>query len=173
MWSFQWNPVSFKNSMLSLLPAAPTLWSAELQLGGGAMATASLHLVKRRASQPNIPWSSESLLWPSISDRAYCKKLCASLPCNVFISFSSFVSLSGPWGHHQPSLPMPSLPGLPPPCPWPRSPCQPPGPSAPAPSTLRQGWSPAPALPGHESCWARPDGWGCPGVPTCPVPGCS
>lgn len=119
MWCFFWNPVSFKNSLLSLLPAALTLWSTELQLGGGAMTTTSLHLVKRHTSHPNVPWGFENLLWLNINDHAYSKKLWASLTCNIFISFSSFVGLSGPWGHHQPSLSMPSLPGLPSPCPCP------------------------------------------------------
>ena len=111
---------------------------------------------KCHVSHPNIPWSFESLLWPSISDHTYSKKLWGSLPCNVFISFSRYVSLLGPWGHHQPSLSLLSLAELSLPCPWPRSPYQPPWLSAPAPSMMpQQGWSAAPcssALPSHWSC---------------------
>lgn len=49
--------------------------------------------------------------------------------------------------------------GLPPTCPWPRTPRQPPGPSGLDPAVLQWGWSPAshsPAQPWALPSWAHP-----------------
>jgi len=87
-------------------------------------------------------------------------KVRASLTVKVLYNFQrNPLYLPGLWGHRQLCLPLPSPPGLPPPCPWLRTPCQHPEPSVLALVTPQQGRALAkhsPAWPGCGLCQARP-----------------